>query len=878
MGNVLRVFIRDLKRLAKAPAAWVVALFLIVLPSLYAWINVYGFWNPYDNTQNLAVCVVNEDAGTKDKLLGHLDLGDQIVDDLRENDQMGWEFVDRDQAMAAVESGRAYAAFVIPRSFSADVAALASGRLEQAQIEYYVNEKTGPVAPKIMDKGATTLDTTINSAFVSQVSSTVVEALEGTSAEVKQEVAEKATASFERVDKAIDTLGGIRDSLGTLEDTAESAQRKSADARTSLADEKKSIEGLADDLDRMADLVAEANESSARLSQQLGNALDTGGQALSLAASQTNLAIARTAAKVTAAKGDVDGAVNRMNAVVQEQAQIVAAMRTVEQLLPDGDARQSIGEAIAPIEKANDEAAQIVNGLATLSADIDATARSVAGASDAVNDAAQQAIDVGAGYRSTVNGETLPAVSDGIASLGAASADLAATVASQTALIDQAIGSLKQLETALEQSAKAFSQTGDLLADAQDDLSTIKADLVALGTSESLHDLLDHEVDATKVADFMLSPTTVKTEELYPLDAYGSAMAPLFINLTLWIGVFMLMVIMRMEVDAEGVEETSVPQRYLGRLLLLACMAALQAIVCCTGCLAIGVQVASAPLFVLTAVIGSLAYLAIQYALSSTFQHLGKALCVILVFIQIPGATGLYPIEMTTDFFRTMYPLFPFTYGINAIRETVFGFYGNLWAGNIAVLAGFLAGFTVFGALARPLTANLNRLFEQQLKQSDLINIEAVQLPDRRYKVSHLISVISSRDEYRRNMESRAEQFARNYPRIKRVAVVAGIIAPVVATPIFVATNVDKVIILTIWLIWLIAISIVLIVAEFLRDSIEHQLSLSELSNGEISRLYFGGSGSGMRKRVADGRERLRAAIARQKGDEPDDGEVSPDA
>ncbi|MDO4890566.1 MAG: YhgE/Pip family protein, partial [Coriobacteriaceae bacterium] len=289
MGNVLRVFIRDLKRLAKAPAAWVVALFLIVLPSLYAWINVYGFWNPYDNTQNLAVCVVNEDAGVKDKLLGHLDLGDQIVDDLRENDQMGWEFADRDQAMAAVESGRAYAAFVIPRSFSADVAALASGRLEQAQIEYYVNEKTGPVAPKIMDKGATTLDTTINSAFVSQVSSTVVEALEGTSAEVKQEVAEKATASFERVDKAIDTLGGIRDSLGTLEDTAESAQRKSADARTSLADEKKSIEGLADDLDRMADLVAEANESSARLSQQLGNALDTGGQALSLAASQTNL-------------------------------------------------------------------------------------------------------------------------------------------------------------------------------------------------------------------------------------------------------------------------------------------------------------------------------------------------------------------------------------------------------------------------------------------------------------------------------------------------------------------------------------------------------------------------------------------------------------
>jgi hypothetical protein len=98
MGNVLRVFARDMKRLAKTPAAWVVALALIVLPSLYAWINVYGFWNPYDNTQTLRVCVVNEDQGAHYDKLGDLDLGAQIVDDLRENDQMGWAFVDRDEA------------------------------------------------------------------------------------------------------------------------------------------------------------------------------------------------------------------------------------------------------------------------------------------------------------------------------------------------------------------------------------------------------------------------------------------------------------------------------------------------------------------------------------------------------------------------------------------------------------------------------------------------------------------------------------------------------------------------------------------------------------------------------------------------------------
>ena len=161
MGNVFRVFARDVKRVAKVPAAWLVALFLIVLPSLYAWFNVIGFWNPYENTGNLRICVVNEDAGTHDEVLGDLDLGSQIVDQLKDNDQLGWDFVDRDQAMQAVESGDAYAAFVIPQDFSSDMATILTGDFTAPKLEYYVNEKTGPVAPKITDTGATTLDTTV---------------------------------------------------------------------------------------------------------------------------------------------------------------------------------------------------------------------------------------------------------------------------------------------------------------------------------------------------------------------------------------------------------------------------------------------------------------------------------------------------------------------------------------------------------------------------------------------------------------------------------------------------------------------------------------------------------------------------------------------
>ena len=170
MGNVLRVFARDAVRIARVPAAWLVALFLIVLPSLYTWFNVVGFWDPYGNTSNLRICVANEDEGADDEMLGRLDLGEQIVEQLKGDDQLGWDFTDRDEAMAAVESGSAYAAFIIPSDFSADVATLLSGDPTPPALEYYVNEKLGPVSPKITDTGANTLDTAINDEFVSQAS------------------------------------------------------------------------------------------------------------------------------------------------------------------------------------------------------------------------------------------------------------------------------------------------------------------------------------------------------------------------------------------------------------------------------------------------------------------------------------------------------------------------------------------------------------------------------------------------------------------------------------------------------------------------------------------------------------------------------------
>ena len=189
----------------------------------------------------------------------------------------------------------------------------------------------------------------------------------------------------------------------------------------------------------------------------------------------------------------------------------------------------------------------------------------------------------------------------------------------------------------------------------------VTTDLKTLENTNVLSDLLGSKngtLDASRIASFMLSPTVLDTHTLYPIDTYGSGMAPLFTSLALWVGVFMLMVLFKLEVDNEGLEGRHVTtnQTYMARYLLLAIVAGLQGIVCAVGDLIIRVQCANRFVFILTAWLTSLAYLAIAYALSATFMHVGKALVVALVMLQIPGASGLYPIEMMPDFYRALYP------------------------------------------------------------------------------------------------------------------------------------------------------------------------------------------------------------------------------
>lgn len=841
MKNVLRVLKRDFLRILKAPASIVVVLALIVLPSLYTWFNVVGFWNPYGNTGNLRVCVVNEDAGSSSDLTGAINLGDMVVEQLHDNDQLGWDFVDYDTAMEAVKSGHAYAAFVLPRDFSADLLTLLSGDFQQPQLEYYVNEKMNPVSPKITDTGANTLDTTINSTFVATVAKTVTDALGEEVGVAQGKIDDAHTSALAGVDKAQQSISGARDSVQGLRDAADQSQTKVADAASLLSDADEVLGDLSGQMLIVQSLMGTTQTDVSKLTSGLMGAMDSGSIFLSQSAAKVNTAIGGAAGSVTEAQGRVDGAIAQGNAMVSASQAVVAQMEALVAQMDDNDPNKaSLEKVIERLKQSNTNASQSLSELSDMSADMGRVAESVSSASDSVNTAVQTTISNADSYRRTLSSDTFPAINAGVGNLNVAVGNLAAAASAQRVLVDQAISLTGQLSETLTTARSALDQTDGVLADLQTSIDTVKTDLVALKTSTAITDFFGDgtTIDAEKVASFMRSPTEVKTEYLFPLNAYGSGMAPLFINMSLWIGVFMLMVIMRIEVDDEGIENLTAAQRYIARYLFFGGMVSLQAIVCCVGCLAIGVQCESVALFLLTAVLASLAYLAIQLTLSTTLQHIGKGICVILIFVQIPGATGLYPIEMTSPFFQFIYPFFPFTYGINALRETIAGFYGLEWVSLIAHLGIFFAIFLAIGLALRPYFSNLIRLFAREIERSDIINGEEVHLPERRFRVAQLVRVLSDREDFRHHISDHAARFIRWYPRLKRGALIIGIAVPAVIAVVFAVTAMEKVVVLTLWLVWLVLVLTFLVVVEFIRDNIERQASLNAMTDDEVRTLF----------------------------------------
>ncbi|WP_303964881.1 YhgE/Pip family protein [Sporosarcina ureae] len=173
MNKILFIVKRDLRNIFKNKAALIVIAAIAFLPSLYAWMNILASWDPYSNTKGVSVAIVSEDEGAE--IEGkEFNVGDEVIVSLTKNDDLGWQFVTKDEALKGVKHGDYYAAIIIPKNFSENLSSIVTDDIKQPTLDYYINEKINAISPKVAGKGASSIVENIDSTFVEQANKAVI--------------------------------------------------------------------------------------------------------------------------------------------------------------------------------------------------------------------------------------------------------------------------------------------------------------------------------------------------------------------------------------------------------------------------------------------------------------------------------------------------------------------------------------------------------------------------------------------------------------------------------------------------------------------------------------------------------------------------------
>lgn len=819
-------------RLLRNPVALVITIGVCVIPSLYAWYNIVANWDPYANTANIKIAVANEDEGTTNEYTGTMNAGEQVIEQLRKNDQLGWTFTDAKEAKEGVYRGDYYAGIIIPKDFSEKLTSMLTGEFTEPKLVYYVNEKKNAIAPKVTDTGASTIQEQINSTFVSTVSKTLVKTLQDVGTIAKDKGADAESGILANTAEARKALDKVRSALSGMQDSVDATKDAVTSADTTLGKLNDQLPQLVQALDEGDTLLATTRTTSRDFSTSLSSALSGANRLMGKASSTASAAVGKVSTTVVMTQGYVDDSATALDGVVSDIDDLKELINGT--LLPD-DAKNKLVSQLQDVQGGINTLADSLHRQASAITD---TATKVNNASTALDTAVQTGISTIDAAHDSVNSTALPKLSAGLDSFSDVSGDLTGVIASLEPVIAQTRGTLSQLNATLDQAKTAIAQTDGAVADVQGSLDDAATDIRALQSSQVMDELSELlGVNASDVSDFMSSPVTLNTQTVYPVSNYGSGVAPFYTNLALWVGGFVLIAIIKLEVDPEGVGEFNAKEGYFGRWLLLVLLGFVQAVIVCVGDLVLGTQCHEPVLFVLAGVWTSFVYVNIIYALSITFKHIGKALGVILVIVQIPGSSGMYPIEMMPGFYQWLHPFLPFTYGINALRETIGGMYGMYYWANLAVLGVFLVLALVVGLVLRPFMLNLNLLFDRQLSTTGVMLCESNNLPNPRFSVRLAMRALLDGEGYRDAIVARATRFEQAYPARVRAGFCMVLGLPMLLfllTWLLDLSNDGKIVMLVLWIVVVVLADTYLINLEYVRESLNTQMRVSALSDDKL--------------------------------------------
>ncbi|WP_045521296.1 YhgE/Pip domain-containing protein [Neobacillus niacini] len=669
MRKIWSIYTTDWKNIFSVPTVALLVVGLMLLPSAYAWFNIKSMWDPYGNTSGIIVAVANEDEGavvslTKQKI----NVGEETIKALKKNKKLGWVFVDQKEAKRGVKHGDYYAYLIIPKEFSKKITSILEENPEKPQILFGVNEKINAVAPKIAATGATSVTAQISEAFIKTVGDAIFSAFYKAGVEL-----EKDLPSIFSVENQIFEL---EKALPQIEEMG----RKAIELEGKLPE------------------IHEKGQEIIALEQRIPELDQVGASILKVEAS---LPLVKDAGEQVLAIQERLNDISRTTAIIND---VVTHITEIETQLKQ--AIDSVNEANQSGTTTNSEQlTTLYNELMNILGIIQNTRKDLQQKLDQVTGGINTAADFVKNVLPTVE-QKIHKAADFVRN------DLPKVESDIHEAADLVRTKLPAAEQAIHKAAD-FARND--LPGFEEKVRTAADRLRKFKSSVNIYELIEYlKHDPNKESSFLAKPILLKTERIFPIPNYGSAMTPFYTMLALWVGGTLLVSSLR--VDVENVEiQYKHYQIYFGRLLTFLTISILQAVIASVGDLyLIHAYIADKLWFVLFSIYISIVFTIIIYTLCSVFGNIGKGLSIILLVLQISSSGATFPVSLTPSFFQKLHPFMPFTYAVSILRETVGGMIKTIVIKDTLFLLIFIGiSFFVALALKRPLGAWIHRTAER---------------------------------------------------------------------------------------------------------------------------------------------------------------------
>ena len=838
MRNIFTIFKNDFRALSRHFLAFTIILSILFLPALYAWFNIYAFWDPYGKTDEINIAVVCNDRDYMDDDGKIINIGNELVTELKEDPHFGFVFLDdADKAVDELYAGKYYAAVIIEPDFTYNMYNFLNTDMSSPTINFYLNEKTNAVAVKVVEAAGDKVKQCVNEKYIQAIVETLFgkfnsfsEGVQGgTTVDMLKTTLSKIDRNLEQYDNTIDQFVAANNSLvGTLnnsnstidytihllgneriniskqvsyiestkgdlalineevnnmliglQDSVQQAIYKldrlydgngdsTEDAKVALKELEKQYQELIDYLTHSGIMGSDAEDTLSALNKvkdkitQLREKLGLDSQADANAAEQLQADYNEVTVPVvysavtgydyedlTKAQSTEQSMDTMMTFMADDAKQRLSSIQTnvnIAKTTDDAEAREKA------LTSARDDSAVVSSELSALGAAMgaveDASGSTDKSASAAADKAANDTKDAGQILDDILNGNRdidlirdLQIISDLLGNTRVALTEIVyPSIDSMLTNLQDSLGDLSSilldLSNVMGKVPPIVNELGNTFGAVNNALVQVKelignyrtriADALAILSGDSdnsyIQQVLDFlNVDPESIGEFFASPVSIRSESVYPVESYGTAMAPFYTMLAIWVGCIILNAILKIDTPVELIGATN-GQRFFGRYLIFALLSLIQTMVIMVGDLVIfGMDCVHPGLFLLSGVVTSLTCSMLAYSMAIAGGNIGKALFVVIMIIQIAGSGGSYPIELLPDFFQQIYLFFPFPYAINAMREAIAGLYQNNYLIYLLQLMLFFGvGLFVGLVLKRPLDG-INRYMNDQLDRTEMM-------------------------------------------------------------------------------------------------------------------------------------------------------------